>query len=35
MGRLKQQVYRFTYPNGMIYAGMDVTGASDLRLRQS
>lgn len=26
MGRLKQ-VYKITYPNGMIYVGMDVTAA--------
>jgi len=26
MGRLKQ-VYKITYPNGMIYVGMDLTGA--------
>ena len=26
MGRLKQ-VYKITYPNGLIYVGMDLTGA--------
>ena len=26
VGRLKQ-VYKITYPNGMIYVGMDLTGA--------
>ncbi len=26
MGRLKQ-VFKITYPNGMIYVGMDLTGA--------